>query len=80
MVIFDFIQEKDSNGNNVGIFGCFKYIFNNFVGQKFDIFELIDDMYQNLVVKCLDCIVYFDMVGVRFVVQIYLFREEGSVS
>lgn len=32
MVIFDFIYEKDSIGNNVGIFGCFKYSFKNFVG------------------------------------------------
>lgn len=80
MVTFDSIQEKDSNGNNVGTSGRFKHIFNNFAGQKFDISELTDDTYQNLAVKRLDCTAYLDTVGARLAVQIYLFREEGSVS
>lgn len=80
MVTFDSIQEKDSSGNNVGTSGRFKHSFNNFAGQKFDVSELSDDKYQSLAVKRLDCTTYLDTVGASLTVQIFLFREKGTVS
>lgn len=79
MVTLDSIQEKDSTGNNVGTSGRFKHSFKNFAGQKFNISELTDDKYQNLAVKRLDCTTYLDTVGASLTVQIFLFREIGTV-
>lgn len=79
MVTLDSIQEKDSTGNNVGTSGRFKHSFKNFAGQKFNISALTDDKYQNLAVKRLDCTTYLDTVGASLIVQIFLFREIGTV-
>lgn len=79
MVTLDSIQEKDSTGNNVGTSGRFKHSFKNFAGQKFNISALTDDKYQNLAVKRLDCTTYLDTVGASLTVQIFLFREIGTV-
>lgn len=79
MVTLDSIQEKDSTGNNVGTSGRLKHSFNNFAGQKFNTSELTDDKYQNLAVKRLDFTTYLDSVEASLTVQIFLFREIGTV-
>lgn len=79
MVTLDSIQEKDSTGNNVGTSGRLKHSFNNFAGQKFNTSELTNDKYQNLAVKRLDCTTYLDSVEASLTVQIFLFREIGTV-